>query len=167
MIDSAKLRPSPSASERPPNDPLGSIGSPQPPRIVSAAVVTAGQGPTGEGSRVTAFVLVFNKPLDRARAADVANYSVTLAMPEVSNSDCCLVMLSAAVYHDDERLVVLTLAGKTVFPDGGQIVVNSAPPGGITDVAGTFLDGSGDGVPGSPAVLTILPGAGGIRLPKP
>jgi hypothetical protein len=58
--------------------------------------------------------------------------------------------------------VMVVLAGKAAFAAGGRLVVVGTSPGGITDVAGDYLDRSGQGVPGTDAVFTIAPKARGI-----
>lgn len=161
MSNTLDVNPSPSGSACPPSASASSTGSPLPPRIVNAVVVREVEGTI---ERVVGFALVFSTPLDRVRAENVDNYAVFAIVPEFSNGDRLKVLLSAVIYNQETLAVSLVLAGRNKFQFGGQIVVNSSPPDGITDLSGTFLDGSGNGVPGSPAVLTILPGASGITL---
>jgi hypothetical protein len=141
--------------------PLGSIDSPVPPTIVAAQIDKEQEG-TGE--RVIAFLIAFSATLDPVRATDLANYSVTEQPPESPSPTAVVVPLSEAAYNSVTRTVLLILARSHRFVSGGRIIVNSSPPNGITDDSGTYLDGSGNGIPGSPAVLTILPGATGIKL---
>jgi len=109
---------------------------------------------------VSAFA--FSAQLDPVRAGNLANYAVTELVPEFSNSEGLPVMLLNVVYNPGNQTVLVILARQQLFASGGQIVVNSAPPAGVTDLAGNYLDGSRNGLPGSPAALTILPGASGI-----
>lgn len=116
----------------------------------------------GTTERVVGFALAFSAQLDPVRAGSPANYSVTELVPEFCNSEGLPVMLLNVVYNPGNQTVLVILARDQLFASGGQIVVNSAPPDGVTDLAGNYLDGSHNGLPGSPAVLTILPGASGI-----
>ena len=68
-----------------------------------------------------------------------------------------------AIYDESSRSVSLMLAGKAPFAQGGQLVVNAASPGGLTDSSGTPLDGNNEGVPGDNGVFVILPKARGIE----
>jgi hypothetical protein len=54
------------------------------------------------------------------------------------------------------------LVGKAPFTKGGQLIVNAASPGGITDTSGIPLDGDDEGAPGNNGALVILPKVRGV-----
>jgi hypothetical protein len=104
------------------------------------------------------FVLTFDQPLAVGPAQNLANYRLTgpggRAIPLIG--------------------AVLGSAGTTVtlFPKGYVSVfqpvvltVNGVAPGGLTNTAGLFLDGAGNGTPGSDFVAPIT--VGNIVGPTP
>jgi hypothetical protein len=58
-------------------------------------------------------------------------------------------------YNPAARSVTLRLARGAAFTRGGQIILNSRSPDGITDAGGIYLDGTSDGVPGENDVLVV------------
>ena len=67
-----------------------------------------------------------------------------------------------AEYNAASNTVSLLLSGKRSFVLGGQIVVNSSPPNGITDSAGDYLVGGPLDLPGIDPVFVIRPNGRGV-----
>lgn len=53
-------------------------------------------------------------------------------------------------------------AGKPSFARGGKLLVNTAPPMGLTDTSGNFVDGANSGQPGGEGRFTIQARARGV-----
>jgi hypothetical protein len=113
---------------------------------------------TGKGKHkhFAGFELFFSAALEPGAAQNPANYTVTQTVKHGRKTKAKPVRL-VAVYNSSSDSVNLDLAGTPAFTLGGQIVVNAAAPGGITDTSGTALDGNDDGEPGGNAVLKVLP----------
>ncbi len=122
-----------------------------PPTITSEEVLMKGKG---KQKRLSGFELFFSAPLVPSRAENAANFVVTQTLKHGKKKNAQPVSVRV-VYDAVSQTVSLTLAGKPAFTLGGQIVVNASALSGITDLAGTALDGNNDGVPGDSAVLTI------------
>jgi virginiamycin B lyase len=124
-----------------------------PPTIVAEKAILAGKG---RHQRVIAYELDFSTAMDPTRAANAANYSLTQfqrrGRPLVSRP----VALQAA-YDAAAHRVILTLSGKAKFAQGGRLVVVARPPAGLTDSAGTPLDGGNQGTAGDDATFVVGP----------
>lgn len=155
LLTNSALSPAQSA----PIGPAAPNHSPNLTTIVGALVARATDGSI---DRIVGFVLEFSGPIDPIRAGVISSFNVTEVVPELSDTEGLPVMLSSLVYNPASQSIFLILARSQNFAAGGQIVVNTSPPDGITDLTGTYIDGSGNGMPGSPAVLHILPGATAI-----
>jgi hypothetical protein len=123
-------------------------------RIIGALVLDTGKS---KHKRRGGFELMFNEGVRSDRAGDPANYTVT----QIVKKGRKLVSQPVSVrieYIPGAEAVSLIPKGEPRFTRGGQIVVSGMAPGGITSVWGGYLDGPGNGLPGSNAVLVILPG---------
>ena len=99
-----------------------------------------------------------NSPLcqPRFRAASPANYTLTQFRRRGRRLVAQPVDVQAA-YDPTAHRVTLTLAGRPKFAQGGRLVVVARPPGGLTDAAGTPLDGSNQGAFGDDGTFVIAP----------
>ncbi len=142
----------------PPRTGPGGPGSYSPISIVGEGILTSGHG---KHKHLLGFKLIFNAALNGSRARNAANYRVTQTVKHGRKTVTQRVRLHAK-YQAGSETVSLTLAARLSFALGGQIVVNASSPRGITSASGDYLDGSGDGFPGSDAVFFILPNGGGV-----
>jgi streptogramin lyase len=132
-------------------------GGTVPPTVVAEEVVLAGKG---RRKHAVGYELDFSTAMDPARAASTANYTLTQFQRRGRKLVAHPVAFQAA-YDATANSVRLTLAGKPKFARGGKLVVIAAPPGGLTDAAGTPLDGGNQGVPGDDGTFVIaLKGTG-------
>jgi virginiamycin B lyase len=122
-----------------------------PPTVVAEKVITIGQR---RRRRVVGFELDFSKPLDAARASNVANYMLTQTNRH-GRTLATQAVNAQATYSAATHSVMITLMGKVKFAAGGRLVVNAQAPNGITDTSGAFLDGGNLGAPGSNAAFVI------------
>jgi hypothetical protein len=128
--------------------PPGSTGSPT---IIGERVLIAGKG---RHKHLIGFELDFRSALDPSRASDAANYTITQAVRRGRKRLAQPVRFTAR-YDPTANAVSLLVAGRPSFAKGGQIVINAAPPSGITDTSGDYLAGS--------TIFIILPKARGMR----
>jgi hypothetical protein len=128
------------------------------PTITGETVLTVGRG---RHRQVVGLRLSFNQPLDAATARNPANYTV---IETTSHSRAAAVrgLRVRIVYNRRTHSVKLILPGKPNFSGGGSLVVRGAPPMGISNTAGVFLDGNDQGASGDNAVFYILPDGQGI-----
>ena len=129
----------------------GSFTVTPPPTITSEQVLMTGKG---KQKHLSGFELFFSSALAPARAGNAANFVVTQKVKHGKKTILKPVSVRV-VYSASSDSVSLTLAGKVAFTLGGQIVVNASASSGVTDLAGTALDGNNEGVPGDNAVLTV------------
>ncbi len=130
----------------------------EPPTVASERVLTAGKG---GHSRVKGFELTFSEALKSSRARDSSNYIVIQTLPQGWQTVSQRVKLKAE-YSNASHSVSLILSGRPTFALGGELTVIATAPSGITSAQGVYLDGSGNGVPGSNAVFVILPERQGL-----
>jgi hypothetical protein len=130
-------------SEPPPSLTGGEPGNGSPnlpifPTIVGEQILTAGKG---RHKHLTGFELMFSEPLAISRATDVANYSITQKIKHGRKTVNQPVKFSVG-YTAGSSVVDVLVAGKPAFLNGGQLVVNAHPPGGVSDTAGDLLAGN-------------------------
>ena len=94
----------------------------------------------------TFLVLTFGTDLDPARAGALANYHLTGANGKP-------IALTSAVYDAATRTVTLLPARSLPLNARYRLVVNGSAPAGVTDTAGTLIDGNRDGLPGGDTTL--------------
>jgi len=135
-----------------------SSGATAAPTITGEQVRTAGKG---RHTSIEGFELSFSEPLNASRAKNAANYVVTQTVKHRRKLATQRVKLRVE-YKAGSDTVSLILSSRSSFALGGQLVVNASSPKGITDTSGVYLDGSGDGAPGSDAVFVILPDGQGL-----
>ncbi len=131
---------------------LSPINVTHPPTITGEQVLTSG---SGKHKKSIGFELFFSAALDPSRAQNAANYTITQTVKHGRKTSAKAVAFHA-LYNASTQSVSLIVAGEVPFTLGGQIVVNAAPPAGITDTSGTALDGDNAGIPGDNAVLAVL-----------
>ena len=105
----------------------------------------------------TILVLTFSTPLDPSRAENVNNYQiVALGFRGAAGSFRGVsAQVTEAVYDSASKTVTLHLSQRLNIHNLYQITVIGTAPNGIAGPAGTLLDGSGNGAPGSNFVGTI------------
>ncbi len=88
------------------------------------------------------FILDFSTAMNPATAGSSANYVVAAASikrgKKKAGPTFNRVSITAS-YDAANHSVTLTLAGKQAFAQGGEITVNYAPPGGVSDANNTPL----------------------------
>jgi hypothetical protein len=136
-----------------------------PPTIIGEQVLTRRNlnkkgKPVGKATLV-GFLLDFSAPLNAASALSLSNYSV-LALAKKGRKLVSQVIRFQPVYNAATQSVSLMLFGNQTFLKGGKITVIAAPPSGITNTSGVFLDGNNEGIPGDNGAFVILPKASGI-----
>jgi hypothetical protein len=104
--------------------------------------------------RVVGFELSFSEPLNAARAKNAANYIVTQTVKHRRKTVTQRVKLRVE-FKPGADTVSLVLSSRASFALGGQLVVNASSPSGISNTSGVYLDGAGDGAPGSNAIFVI------------
>jgi hypothetical protein len=122
-----------------------------PPTIVDIQLIGAPNGTIRE------IDLTFSEPLDPARASNPDNYRVVSLGPDgrLGTRDDRVLALRSVVYVPGSLTVRLILARPIRRGTFLQIFVNGSPPSGLTDVAGNYLDGDGDGLPGGNFSRTV------------
>ncbi len=136
-----------------------STGATPPPTIVGEQVLRAGRG---NHVGIAAIELFFDEPLNVSRARNATNYLLTQTLPKGGGTVTKPVKLQVK-YQSGSETVRLNLTGKPAFADGGELVVIGSAPKGITNTSGGYLDGSGNGSPGSNAVFMVLPNGNGVN----
>jgi sugar lactone lactonase YvrE len=104
------------------------------------------------------FELDYSAAMNPTTAGLAANYQVTATTPRRLKKRHVTVRQPVAVrvsYDASRNAVTLTLVGKQLFAQGGQITVIAAPPSGVSGASGGFLAASD-------TVFTILPKAAGV-----
>jgi uncharacterized repeat protein (TIGR01451 family) len=117
-----------------------------PPVILSGPVVIGLQR-VGVGHQPTRFVLTFNRPLDAARAQNIANYQIVLPTRwgrfwPIAGSKVPVV---SASYNPSNFTVTLTLGSRINLTQTIEVIARGDRPGGITDAAGRPLNAGADG----------------------
>lgn len=111
------------------------------------------------GVRVTGVVLSFNEPLNPAKASDPRNYALIATNQRLrggGRGDAAAPIVSV-LYDPISNRVLLTPAHPLQANQIYRVAAN-AGPGGLTDLAGNPLDGSGNGVNGTNLELTFARG---------
>ena len=137
--------------------------TPQAPTVLSEEAVTM-QKTNKKGKKVgkpvfVGFELDYSTAMNPATAGLAANYQVTSTTTRRIKKKRVTVhepVAFRATYDASKNSVTLTLAGKQMFAQGGQITVIATPPNGVSDATGDFLAAND-------TVFTILPKARGIR----
>jgi hypothetical protein len=119
--------------------------------IIRERVLTGGRG---KKKHLVGFELDFGSALDPSRASIAANYAVTQTIGHGRKRVTQPVPFTAQ-YDPRSHAVSLLLSSPASFAHGGRIVVNAAPPSGITDASGVPLTGT--------TVFVILPNARSVR----
>jgi virginiamycin B lyase len=104
------------------------------------------------------FELDYSAAMNPATAGLAANYQVTVTITKRIKRKHVTVRAPVAVrasYDASRNAVTLTLVGKQLFAQGGQITVIAAPPSGVSSASGDLLAAND-------TVFTILPKAEGI-----
>jgi streptogramin lyase len=136
--------------------------TPVAPTVLSEEVVTAPK--TNKRGRkvgkpvLAGFELDYSAAMNPATAGLAANYQVTVTTTKRIKRKHVTVRQPIAVrarYDAPRNAVTLTLVGKQLFAQGGQITVIAVPPSGVSSASGDFLAASD-------TVFTILPKAEGV-----
>jgi hypothetical protein len=93
----------------------------------------------------TTLVLAFSEPMDAARAEDLGNYTPVA----LGHGRGQVIPLKAARYDASTRAVTLFPVPLLSLHRTYRIIVNGAPPSGLTSAAGVPLDGRGNVEPGT------------------
>ncbi len=111
----------------------------------------------GVHARPTSLVLSFSKPLDAARAQNLANYRLAWLPPNhrFANRSVRPIPLRSVRYDAPSQSVTLSPARRLSLWPTYQLTVNGTPSEGLTDASGVYLDGAGTGQPGSDYVTTF------------
>jgi uncharacterized repeat protein (TIGR01451 family) len=99
----------------------------------------------------TQLVLTFTGPLDPSRALNPQNYVILAPGPRGNQQ----IAVGNVTYDPRSNTVVLTPIHQLNFHDRFLLIVNGSPPSGLSDPAGTFLDGGFNGHPGSNFELVL------------
>jgi uncharacterized repeat protein (TIGR01451 family) len=120
-----------------------------PPTIVDVQLVPSRRG-------IDRITLTFSEPLDPSRVVP-SNFRVVSAGRDgrFGTRDDRVIPIRAVQYVPGTVTVTLILG--RVVPRGQflRVFVNGSPPSGLTDLAGNFLDGNGDGLPGGDFSQTV------------
>ena len=130
------------------------------PVIVGTSVLRSN---TGSGDEVIGFAIVFSAAMDPASAESDANYRL-FELERVGGRDVPRGVAVRVTFDAALNTLVLGWVRAHAFLLGGQLTINGMPPDGLRAVTGNFLDGSGQGTPGTDAELAVLPGARGLVL---
>ena len=142
----------------------GGTTNPPPPSTETVPPTVLDLQPVANPLGVFAVIVSFSEAMDPARAVDVSNYGTFLRTPGndgvFGTFDDGAIQISSAGYNATTHQAVLFLASPLPLGTFASITLNSnarlAPPKGLTDLAGNFLDGTGTGsFPGS-AFTTII-----------
>jgi hypothetical protein len=106
----------------------------------------------GFHAQPTLLELTFNEPLNPARAVDLSNYRVLAATHDGRWQP---IRLRSVSYDPATRTVTLRPLHRLSLWQTYILVVNGKSPGGLTDTAGRYLDGKGNGTAGSNYVARI------------
>ncbi len=117
-------------------------------------------GPSG----VFAVMVTFSKPMDPTRATDVSNYGTFLLTPGrdgvFGTVDDGAIEIRYVGYDPGTRRAVLVLASPLPYGTFARMTLNSnarlAPPKGLTDLSGNYLDGTGTGANAGSAYSTVI-----------
>jgi uncharacterized repeat protein (TIGR01451 family) len=101
----------------------------------------------GFHAQPTEFVLTFNSALDPARAQDVQNYN--LAPVGRSGHPGKQIKIVSVAYAPLTMTVTIHPATHIYLFKRYRLEVNGTPPLGLASPSGIFLDGAGNGLPGS------------------
>jgi hypothetical protein len=116
----------------------------------------------GFHAQPTYLVLTFDSPLDRASAQNVANYKIV-------GPNGRHIKVKKATYNATTQTVTLAPAERISIQHSYRLTVNGESPSGLTNPAGTLLDGAGDGQPGTDYRTSLtwrnLRGSAGERPP--
>lgn len=118
------------------------------PPVVAAAPVVTGLRRTGIHLQPTSLILNFSEPLNPARVQDLSNYRLVLHR-RGRHPATIVIGLRSAVYDPVLQTVTLSPRGRLSLRLPYQLTVRRTAPQGITRAAGQFLDGQGNGQPGS------------------
>ena len=119
---------------------------------------TQAAGPTvvalrrlGYHLRPTRLMVLFDRPMNAARAEDLANYRLVApgADRRLGTRDDRPIRIASASYDPFGETVTLRPRPLLPLNQRYQLTVRGTPPTGLTDTAGTFLAGSATGQPGS------------------
>jgi hypothetical protein len=119
--------------------------------IIRERVLTNGRG---KKKHLDGFELDFGSALDPSRASNAANYALTQTIGR-GRKLVAQPLKFTAVYDRNSHAVSLLLTSPAAFAHGGRIIVNTAPPSGITDASGVPLTGN--------TVFVILSKARSVR----
>jgi uncharacterized repeat protein (TIGR01451 family) len=100
--------------------------------------------------RPTSLVLTFDKPLDPARAQDLANYQLVAL-----DGSRRAIRIRSAAYDPASRTVTLRPAHRLYLYHRFRLTVVGTGPGGVSSSSGALMDGQGAGRPGSDLVTTL------------
>ena len=121
------------------------------PTIVGEHVLTTGRG---KRTKLIGFLLNFSTALNASNAQNASNYSIVATIKKGHNLAARTIKFRP-IYNAATHSVSLVLSVTQAFAQGGKITVVAAPPSGIDDVSGVFLDGDGNGLAGDNAVFNI------------
>ncbi len=99
------------------------------------------------------YTITFSTAMNQSALANPGNYQVALKVPKtervkvgrktVTKKVTVLKPIGFSVTKLTANSVTLSLAGKQTFPNGGQITIIAAPPGGVDSTSDVFLAQNG------------------------
>jgi virginiamycin B lyase len=132
----------------------------------SAAVATqvsVADGPSviglhrlGTGTQPTLLTINFTQDLDAARAQNLQNYRlISLHLTRRGFVAGPAIALRSASYDPASHTVVLRPRQRLPLSNFYVLIISGSAPNGLTNRAGIFLDGAGNGVPGTSFVSFV------------
>jgi hypothetical protein len=105
----------------------------------------------------TTIQVFFNKPMDATSAQDLADYRLVAPRPDhrFGTRDDRVIRIRAAQYDATLDMVTLRPSRRLPLHRTFQLTISGAPPTGLKDTSGLFLDGAGTGHQGTNYVASI------------
>jgi hypothetical protein len=124
------------------------------PDLIAPTIVDVQLVPSPQG--IDRINVVFSEPLDPSRVVP-GNFRVVSAGRDglIGTRDDRVIPIRAVQYVPGTVTVTLILGRRVPRGQFLQVFVNGSPPSGLTDRAGNFLDGNGDGLPGGDFTQTV------------
>jgi cyclophilin family peptidyl-prolyl cis-trans isomerase len=104
---------------------------------------------------VTAFDVTFSNQVDATQADDTRTYRLAFTGARGSATGSTVKLRSAAYSATSDTVTLTPRRPFAIKARGLELLVKGTSPAGLEDVAGRYIDGSGDGEAGSDAVVSI------------
>lgn len=120
-------------------------------QVTTAGPIVTNLQRFGYHIQTTTLVATFDQDLNPTPAQNVNNYTLIWAGHDrrFGTHDDRKVPIVTAVYNNAARTVTLTTANRLPLRGLYGLVINGKAPNGLTSASGTFLDGRGNGSPGT------------------